>query len=138
MEITINRIDEKLPIVVFIPHGPLDASNYGELIEAAQREYKSGVRRMIIDLSDTPYMASAGIVAIHTIAKLTSGIQPSQAESGWEATKASAQAPDADHFDNLILLNPSTNVERLLAMVGYTKYLRVYLDLESAVASFPS
>jgi anti-anti-sigma regulatory factor len=136
MELAINYVEGNVPITVLKPQGSLDAATYGELIEAAQREYGKGARQMIIDLSDVSHMASAGIVAIHTITKLLHGSEPTQADTGWEATRKIAQEGGISPQKRLKLLSPQPYVDQLLEMVGFKKFIEVYNDLDTAVASF--
>ena len=136
MEITIDTIEGNLPITVLKPHGTLDAATYGELIETAQAEYDKGARRMIIDLGDVSHMASAGIVAIHTITKLLHGSDPTQAQGGWDATRKVAQEGGISPQERLKLLSPQPYVDRLLDMVGFKKFIEVYSDLDTAIASY--
>lgn len=136
MEITLTHFNEPLRVTVLQPHGPLDATTYGELIEAAQKEYEAGVHHMLIDLSDTPHMSSAGIVGIHTIVKLMQGTAPSQSASGWEATQSAMRNQKMRLQERVKLLSPSPNVERVLKMVGFQNFLEIHTDLDEAVSSF--
>ena len=136
MEITITHSEGNLPVTILKPHGVLDAASYGDLIEAAQSEYKIGARRMIVDLSDVTHMSSAGIVALHTILKLLQGSEPAQAESGWEATRAVAQKGGIGPQGRFKLLSPQPYVDQVLDMVGFKKFIDVYTDEETAIASF--
>jgi len=136
MDILVRNYQDPIPVTVLIPNGPLDASTYGELIEAAQLEYEKGARNMIVDMSEINYMSSAGIVAIHTITKLLQGIPPSQEASGYEATKALIQSAKPQHQERFKLVAPKPQVERTLEMVGFKKFVPVYPDLESAISSF--
>ena len=54
--------------------GDLDASNFLEVVTKAQEIYQKPASNLIIDLSEVPYISSAGLVAIHKIALLYSGV----------------------------------------------------------------
>jgi anti-anti-sigma factor len=73
MEITIS-IEQQAnePIAVMHLKGNLDGSNYVEVVTRAQALYKNPVHNLILDLSEVPYVSSAGLVAIHKIALLYS------------------------------------------------------------------
>ena len=73
MEITVSHAQGQVPVTVVQPQGALDASSYKDLIQKAQDLSASGTRYLLIDLSDTPFMSSAGVVALHTIALMLRG-----------------------------------------------------------------
>ena len=52
-----------VPVTMLSIQGGLDASNDQAVIDAAQAVYEKGARRLILDMSDVPYMSSAGLVA---------------------------------------------------------------------------
>ena len=64
MNISVDHVEGRVPVTILTPHGDLDASSYQDLINQAQELYKSGTRDLILDLSDTPYMSSSGLVAL--------------------------------------------------------------------------
>jgi len=49
------------PATVLTAHGPLVADDTGDLRGALQAARSTGVKRVVIDLSDVPYLDSAGI-----------------------------------------------------------------------------
>ena len=76
MEITVSTQQGKVPVTVVQPHGDVDASNYAELVKKVETLHKDGVQDFLIDLSDVPYMSSAGLVALHSIAIIMRGEKP--------------------------------------------------------------
>ena len=73
MEITVSKQQERVPVTVLQPHGDVDASNYNELINKAREQFNSGAGDFLVDLSDVPFMSSAGLVALHSIAMFLRG-----------------------------------------------------------------
>jgi anti-anti-sigma regulatory factor len=114
----------------------LDASNYQDLIAKAQQVYDEGARDLILDLSDTPYMSSSGLVALQSIAALLRGEEPPDPEAGWGAYRAIHRDREGGFQEHLKLLNPQPRVDQVLEMVGFKRFLEVHTDLEAAVASF--
>jgi hypothetical protein len=74
MEISISMEQAKGPVAVMRLTGNLDASNFVEVVTKAQEIYKNPARDLIKDLSEGPCISSAGLVAIHKIALLYSGV----------------------------------------------------------------
>ena len=131
MEISISIEQAQEPIAVMHLKGDLDASNFLEVITKAQEIYQKPARNLIIDLSEVPYISSAGLVAIHKIALLYSGV-PQQAE---ENTR-----PDFTHSSaarkHVKLLSPRPAVDQILDTAGLKLFFKVFDDLESALKSF--
>lgn len=137
MEITVTHEQGKVAVAVLQPHGALDASSYKDLIIRAQGlYYQDGTRYMLIDLSDTPFLSSAGIVAIHTIALLLRGVKPPDLEEGWEALRSVHRDRGSGMQHNLKLLNPTDKVKNVLEMVGFEGYLEILTDRAAAIEAF--
>jgi anti-anti-sigma factor len=136
VDITVKQVEGTVAVTVLQPHGDLDASNYEALIARAREAYDSGARDMILDLGDTPYMSSSGLVALQSIAALCRGEQAPDPEEGWGAIRAIHRDRDAGFQQHLKLVNPQPRVDRVLEMVGFKRFLEVYPDLDAAVASF--
>jgi anti-anti-sigma factor len=137
MEITVTQAHGTSdPVTVLGTHGDLDASNYQDLIARAQEAYNAGTRNLLLDLTDTPYMSSSGLVALQTIASLMRGERQTDSEEGWGAIRAIDRHRDSGIQQHLKLLSPQPRVKRVLDMVGFTRFLEVYTDKDAAVASF--
>jgi anti-anti-sigma regulatory factor len=136
MEITVYQAQGRVPVTVLQPHGDLDASSYGDLIAKAKEVYDKGTRDILLDLSDTPYMSSSGLVALHSIAMMLRGEKPPDTESGWGTFRSIDRDRDRGLQPHFKLLNPQPKVDKVLEMAGFAQYLEVYTELETAVASF--
>lgn len=137
MEITTTEVQgTSAPVTVLAAHGDLDASNYQDLIAKAQEAYDAGARDMLLDLSDTPYMSSSGLVALQSIASLLRGENLADSEEGWGAIRAIDRQRDSGFQQHLKLLSPQPRVERVLDMVGFTRFLEIYADPDIAIASY--
>ena len=137
MEITATEVQgASAPVTVLATHGDLDASSYQDLITRAQEAYDAGARDMLLDLSDTPYMSSSGLVALQSVASLLRGEKLADSEEGWGAIHAIDRQRDSGFQEHLKLLKPQPRVEHVLDMVGFTRFLEIYSDLETAIASY--
>lgn len=136
MEITISQQKGKVPVTVLQPHGDVDASNYNELINKVKELFSGGAQNFIIDLSDVPFMSSAGLVALHSIAILLRGEKPVDPQSGWAALKSIDRSRDIGMQPHVKLLNPHQYVADTFDKAGFTQFFEIFPDLNTAVASF--
>ena len=136
MEITVSKQQGRVPVTVLQPHGDVDASNYNELINKAREQFNSGAGDFLVDLSDVPFMSSAGLVALHSIAMFLRGEKPVDPQSGWAALKSMDRSRESGMLVHLKLLNPRELVGETLEKAGFTQFIQVFTDLKQAVASF--
>ncbi len=136
MEITVSTLDGPVPVTVIQPHGDVDASNYAQLVSKVESLQKDGARNFILDLSDVPFMSSAGLVALHSIAIMLRGERPTDAQSGWAALKSIDRAREAGIQKHVKLLSPQQYVAETFDKAGFTQFFQVFTDVNQAVASF--
>ena len=131
MEISVSLEQAKEPIAVMRLKGALDASNFLEVVDKAQEIYQKPARNLIIDLSEVPYISSAGLVALHKIALLYSGVSQEVEEN---------TRPDFTHSSNarkhVRLLSPQPAVDQILETTGMKLFFKVFSNLDSALKSF--
>ena len=134
MELTISIHQANEPVAVMNINGNVDASNYVEIVNKAQEIYNNPVRNLILDLSEVPFISSAGLVAIHKIALIYSGGQQEVEQEGKETR------PDFTHHANarkrVKLLNPQPGVDKTLETTGLKLFFKVFNDLDTALKSF--
>lgn len=126
----------RVPVTILRPHGEVDASNYQELIAVAQEFRDSGARDVLLDLGDVSFLSSSGLVALQSIAAMLRGEQPPDSESGWEAFRSIHRDRDAGFQVHFKILNPQPRVDRVLDTAGFKRFLEVFSDRETAVASY--
>jgi anti-anti-sigma regulatory factor len=136
MEIIAKQAQGKLPITILQPYGDLDASNYQTLIAKGQEVYHAGGRYILLDMSHIPFMGSSGLVALHSLALLLRGEELLDPESGWSAFHALENDRDSGLQQQLKILNPQAQVDRVLEMSGLKEFFEVHTDLETALAAF--
>src|SRR3954469_13778646 len=91
MDITTDRPSTDVAVIAL--DGELDGSNFEQVIDAGRAARDGGVARIILDLSGLTYMGSSGLVAIHSIALLLRGLEPTSPEDGWQAIHDLSAAP---------------------------------------------
>lgn len=136
MDIVVFPGQGNVAVTILQPHGSVDASTYKALIAKAREVYGGGSRFILLDLSDTPYLSSAGLVALQSIAALLRGDTPPDLEQGWGAFHAAERDREKGFQRNLKLFNPQPYVERTLEKVGFTRFFEIYTDMEAAITSF--
>jgi anti-anti-sigma factor len=136
MEIIVSKQQGRVPVTVLQPHGDVDASNYNELINTARELFNNGAKDFLVDLSQVPFMSSAGLVALHSIAMFLRGEAAVDPQSGWSALKSIDRSRESGMQSHLKLLNPQQFVAETLDKAGFTEFLQIFPELQKAVASF--
>jgi anti-anti-sigma regulatory factor len=136
MNISVNQAQGRVPVAILGIQGDLDASNYQDLIARAKEVYGAGTRHILLDLSNTPFMSSSGMVALHSIALLLRGEQPPDPEHGWAAIHGLGQGLGTGPQQHIKLLNPQLKVDRALEKAGLKGSFEIHTELATAIASF--
>ncbi len=136
MEITVSTQQGSVPVTVVQLHGDVDASNFSQLISKIESLQKEGARDFILDLSDVPFMSSAGLVALHSIAIMLRGETPTDPQSGWAALKSIDRSREAGMQKHVKLLQPQQYVAETFDKAGFTMFFEIFSDVQQAVASF--
>ena len=136
MDITVKQVHGSVPVTLLQTHGDLDASNYQDLIAKGKEVYEAGGRNILLDMSDTPFMGSSGLAALHSLALLVRGDELPDLESGWNVFHEIDRDRDSGLQKHIKLLHPQPQVDRTLEMAGLKQFFEVHTDLETAIASF--
>ena len=136
MEIKILQEQARNDVSVIYVAGHLDGQTYQELISAASEVIGTGVKNILLDLSDLTYISSAGLVSLHTIALLTRGETLPNPEQGWSTLKSMDRTRDGGFQKYVKLLNPRPEITRVLEMVGFSEFFEVFTDKQKAIDSF--
>jgi anti-anti-sigma regulatory factor len=136
MELNLERITRRVPITVLHVVGNLDATSFRALIERAQSEFNTGMRDLLIDLGECPYVSSAGLVALHSIIKLMRGEPPLDPEAGWASLHAIAEDSNATRSAHVKLCCVQPKVERVLDLAGFKSFVAIFDHRDTALDSF--
>ena len=130
MDINISIEQAGEAVAVMKLTGDVNASNFMEIVDKARETYKNPARYLFIDLSDVPSISSTGMVALHKIALVYSGV-PQDVEEG--------ESPNFTHSNEarkyVKLLNPQPEVDDALAKAGMKLFFKFFDDLDSALKS---
>jgi anti-anti-sigma regulatory factor len=136
MQISFSKQESRVPVTVMKLSGNLDASNYADVIAKAQGAYDEGARYLLIDLSGVPYVSSAGLMSLHSVALIFAGFFVKSKESGRPAFRSINSQNAQTVREHLKLISPQPDVDQVLDMVGLKQFLDIYANLETAVQSF--
>ncbi|MEO8572058.1 MAG: STAS domain-containing protein [Chloroflexota bacterium] len=137
LETSIDQASGRVPITIVALKGELDASNFTELIEDVRRLYEEGSRDLLLDLTDLAFMASSGLVALHSILRLMHGEAPPDPEAGWGALHSlGLDVSGGGTQTEVQLCGPQGPVERVLTRTGLSRLFLIHPDRASAIAAF--
>jgi anti-anti-sigma regulatory factor len=136
MQINFSKQESRVPVTIMQLMGELDASSYIEVIAKAQNIYDEGARDLLIDLGQVPYVSSAGLMSLHTVALIYAGHPINSKESGRPVFRSINAKNEKTVRQHVKLLNPQPAVEQVLDVVGLKQFLDIYTDLETALQSF--
>lgn len=138
IKMRVERVETAVPITILKLEGELDASCYRDVIDEVHNLYRGGMRHLLLDLGELVFMASSGLVALHSISLIMRGEQPPDPEAGWGAFHAISDDVEAadGRGTGLKLLNPRPSITKTLKLTGFDNLLAIYNDRETAVASF--
>lgn len=137
MSITLEQIKNDSYLTVLGIQGDLDASNYQGVIQAAEQALRDGTEYLLIDMNEVPFMSSAGIAALHSIALLMKGDEKPDTDHGWEVFHSMDRERSNGKQKNVKLLNPQPRVLNTLTKTGMDEFFEIYTDIETALGSFP-
>jgi len=136
MEIIISQNQDTSPVTVIQLRGALDGSSYEDFIAEAEKLYEAGTRNLLLDMSKLEFLSSAGLAALHRIARIFRGDDPSTFEEGWGAIHAMGRERSSGFQEHIKLLNPSEKIQDVLDTVGFKTFFEIYMDIHPAMASF--
>ncbi len=136
MQISFFTQQGNVPVTVMQLTGNIDASSYTDVINNAQQAFDEGSRNLLIDLSNVPYVSSAGLMSLHTIVRIFAGNSVQPKDGGRPSFRAINKEQDNPIRAHVKLLSPQPAVEQVLEMVGLKLFFDIHTDLEVAVNSF--
>lgn len=136
MEITVKQAQGRVPVTILQTHGDLDASSFQTLISQGKEVYDAGARNILLDMSNTAFMGSSGLAALHSLALLIRGDELPDLEAGWNVFHGIDRDRSSGLQQHLKLFNPQPQIQKVLEMSGLTQFFEIHTDLDAAIASF--
>jgi anti-sigma B factor antagonist len=98
---------------IFRPFGRIDTATSDDLEENLIQGIEQGMKNIVLDLTDVPYISSAGL---RVLIKGAKKIKPTGGD--------------------IVLASPSTNVLEILNLSGFKKIFKIYPDQKTSIKSF--
>ena len=134
MEIKVSTENGRVPVTILQVDGNLDSSTYAIFQAKANELIENGARFFLIDLSNMPFISSAGLGALHNIFNQLRLLHPDTNLSEQEMRKGiRAGTYKSPHIK---LLNLSQKARTAFEMAGFDMYIETFTDKEKAIASF--
>ncbi|MEO8613464.1 MAG: STAS domain-containing protein [Chloroflexota bacterium] len=83
--LVVKHVHGRIPGTVLAIRGDLDASTYEAVIAKVQELVQMNEKKLIVDLSEVPAITTAGLVALHNLARLINGKPATETVNGWGA-----------------------------------------------------
>lgn len=132
MEMKVSTEKGRVPVTVLKVAGNIDSSTYEAFQAKAEDLIKAGTRHMLVDLEGAPFVSSAGLRALNSIFIRLRELSPDVSEE--EMHKGiNAGTYKSPH---LKLLNPSKPSMIALETSGFSMFIEVFTELQTAVKSF--
>ena len=124
MEITTSQIQGRVPVTVLRVQGTVDSSTFQDFTNIMRTAIDGGAEFLLLDLTEVPFMSSAGIRSLNEISMFLLKKFP-QEKLGWTPRSS-----------RLKLLNPSIRVDEVFKISGVDTVFEIHSEMEEAVASF--
>ena len=112
--VEVSQAQGRVPVTVLHLQDRINLGNASEMETAAMEAFEGGARDMVIDLTKTPSITSAGIRSLVTIYKMFA----------------------ADGVKHVKLAGASEHIREIFEIAGITQHIEVFDTVEEAVASF--
>jgi anti-sigma B factor antagonist len=134
---SVETVERSVPVTVITLEGELDSSNFEAFVDEVQGLYDAGSRHLLLDLSGLTFLASSGLVALHSIVRIMHGETPDDLESGWGALHSvGLDVSSGSTQTDVQLAAPQPAVERVLQRTGLDRLFRTHPDRATALAAF--
>lgn len=134
MDIKVSTESGRVPVTVLQVDGNIDSSTYDKFLSTAKQLINEGARYILVDLSNAPFVSSAGLRALHTLFNDLRSRHPEGNLSDEQIKRGiSAGTYKSPH---LKLLNLSPETKSAFEMSGFDMYIDTFTDRKAALASF--
>jgi anti-anti-sigma factor len=130
MEILVSQEQGRVPVTVFKVKGNIDSATYQQLEAQARQAFEGGMKNLLLDLSEAPYVSSAGIRALNDMILMLKTSAESDEAMNKGIADGSFKSP------HVKLLKPNRNVAEVLRLAGMDMLLEIHQDYKQAIASF--
>jgi anti-anti-sigma factor len=132
MEIKISAGNARVPITIIHIKGSVDSATYQAFQAKADELIRDGARYILVDLTETPFVSSAGLRVLHNIFNQLRSIHKDLNDDELRK-KMSDGGYKSPH---LKVTNLSSQVKDAFVISGFDTYIEIHDDVKKAVASF--
>jgi anti-anti-sigma factor len=134
MDIQVFTENGRVPITVMHVDGNIDAQTYQQFQSKAEELIDNGTHYLLVDLSHSPFMSSAGLRALHQIFNNLRAHDTENPVSEEDVRRGiSAGTYKSPH---LKLLNLSKETRTAFELSGFDMFIETFDNKEKAIASF--
>jgi anti-anti-sigma factor len=134
VEITTSIENGSVPITVLHIHGNIDSTTYEVFTTRVNELITNGAHYLLIDLTNSPFISSAGLRTLHGILKKLSSLYPDPNLDESEIKKRLSLGTYKSPY--LKLLNLSKETQTAFTLSGFDLFIETFTDKEKALASF--
>jgi anti-anti-sigma factor len=132
MDITTTTQSARVPVTVLHVNGNIDSSTYVAFQDHAEKLIAGGAHYLLIDLSNAPFISSAGLRAIHNIFNQLRAIH----KDADDDTLRKSMSAGTYKSPYLKVCNLSKEVRDIFELGGFDTYIETHDSIEKAVSSF--
>ena len=134
MEIITSIENGRVPVTVMQIIGNIDSITHDVFTLKANELIHDGAHHILVDLSQSPFISSAGLRAIHGLVKKLRTLYPDTNLS--EAEYKKRIGTGAYKSPHIKLLNLSQDTYTAFTLSGFDMFIETYTDKANALASF--
>lgn len=134
MDIRVSTENGRVPVTVMHVDGNIDANSYDQFQSRAEELIEGGARYLLVDLSNSPFVSSAGLRALHHLFNKLRAKDTNNSLSEEEVRRGiSAGTYKSPH---LKLLNLSKETKTAFELSGFDMFIATFDDRQAALDSF--
>ena len=134
MDIQVFTENGRVPVTIMHVDGNIDAQTYQQFQSKAEELIDGGTRYLLIDLSHSPFMSSAGLRSLNQIFNQLRAKDPEHSVS--EADVRRGVSAGTYKSPHLKLLNLSKETRSAFELSGFDMFIETFDNKEKAIASF--
>jgi anti-anti-sigma factor len=132
MDISVRTEKARVDVAVLHVHGNIDSGSYEAFQKQAEQLIEGGARNLLIDLSHTPFMSSAGIRALNALFYRLRGLGP----EGTDDEMKQGIREGTFRSQHLKLAGANDDIRQVLEVTGMDMYIENFPDVQTALAAF--
>jgi len=134
MDIKVVSENGRVPVTVIRIEGNIDTATYEAFLSKVKEHIQGGARYILLDLSKTTFVSSAGLRAMNQIFNELRALHPDTNLSEQEVKQGIAAGTYKS--PHLKLLNPSNGIKKVFEMTGFDMFIESFNDMKAAINSF--